>query len=381
MSAPVFPCLVLATLASLLATTPAPSARSPLQERSTPAFGAAEKRSEIDAVLRTLNELYVYPEVAALMEQEIREREARGEYERVMGPSELAALLTAHLQEASKDRHLNVRARPPRPSGATEASAPRSHGDAEGDGPSPEEIARLRQEMGWNNFGVESVQRLAGNVGYLDLRAFAPIELARDTLAGAMAVLANSRALILDLRGNGGGQPEAVQFLCSYLFPSEPRRHLNSIYSRPEDRTEEFWTLPELPGERFLDRPVFVLVSPQTFSAAEECAYNLQAHGRALIVGQTSGGGANPGGLLPVTDKLEMFVPTGCAINPITNTNWEGVGVVPEVTTPPASTLARAHVLALEAVLPAETDPERRGLLELALKRTRAQVAELERGP
>ena len=144
-----------------------------------------------------------------------------------------------------------------------------------------------------------------------------------------MNFLANADAIIFDMRQNGGGHPGLIQYICSYLFDAPT--HLNSLYWRQGDRTEEFWTLDDVPGPKMPDVPVFVLTSSYTFSGAEEFSYNLQTRERATLVGETTGGGANPGGRMPVNQRFGIFIPTGRAINPITGTNWEGIGVVPDI--------------------------------------------------
>ncbi|MCA9296088.1 MAG: tetratricopeptide repeat protein, partial [Phycisphaerales bacterium] len=170
---------------------------------------------------------------------------------------------------------------------------------------------------------------------------------ASETIAAAMQVLAHTDAVMFDMRQNGGGFPHTVRFLCSYLF-DEPT-HLNSLYFRQGDRTEEFWTLDDLPGTRMPEVPVFVLTSAETFSGAEEFCYNLRTQERATLVGETTRGGANPGGLFDVNPQLEIFIPRGRAINPITGTNWEGTGVEPHIAVDAASALDKA----LECARPA----------------------------
>jgi tetratricopeptide (TPR) repeat protein len=184
-------------------------------------------------------------------------------------------------------------------------------------------------------------------VGYLKFDYFGPLPLVRETAAAAMHMLAGADAIIFDMRENGGGSPETVQFICTYLFGE--RTHLNSLYWREGDRTEEFWTLDDVPGERMPDVPVFVLTSSETFSGAEEFAYNLRTRERATLVGETTGGGANPGGGYPLAAGLGLFVPEGRAINPVTGTNWEGTGVEPHVEASAESALDVALPLARDA--------------------------------
>jgi C-terminal processing protease CtpA/Prc len=151
------------------------------------------------------------------------------------------------------------------------------------------------------------------------------------------------------VRRNGGGSPHTVAMLSSYLF--DQPTHLNSLYWRERDRTDEFWTTREVRGKRFgQGKPVYVLTSRQTFSGAEEFSYNLKALKRATLVGETTGGGAHPGGVRRVHELFTVFVPTGRAINPVTRTNWEGTGVVPDVAVPADEALHRARELAAKAV-------------------------------
>jgi C-terminal processing protease CtpA/Prc len=165
-----------------------------------------------------------------------------------------------------------------------------------------------------------------------------------------MSAASNAKALIIDLRANGGGSPRTVALVASYLFGARPVL-LNSIYLRPTGQTENSYTEPKVSGRKFgPDKPVFVLTSSRTFSAAEEFAYDLQTRKRATIVGATTGGGANPGRPVPLPYGMTLFVPTGRAINPITKTNWEGVGVKPDVAVDADNALDVAHRLAEEAV-------------------------------
>ena len=200
------------------------------------------------------------------------------------------------------------------------------------------------------NHGFERAERLEGNIGYLEVRSFmSGAAAAEPTIAGAMAFLADTDALIVDVRRNGGGNPETVALLSSYLF--DQRTHLNDLYWRERGRTDEFWTRDAVKGRRYGQRkPVYVLTSARTFSGAEEFANNLKALERATIVGETTGGGAHPGGTQRVGAHFALWVPTGRAINPITKTNWEGTGVVPDVAVPADQALEKAKELARKAL-------------------------------
>jgi C-terminal processing protease CtpA/Prc len=223
------------------------------------------------------------------------------------------------------------------------------------------------------NYGFERAERLPGNIGYLDLRAFMDAREGGATAAAAMAFLANTNALIVDIRRNGGGGPEMVALVSSYLF--DERVHLNSLYWREGDRTDQFWTTDWVPGPRFGgSRPVYVLTSGETFSAAEEFAYNLQTRKRATIVGETTGGGAHPGGPARLTEHFRLFIPRGRAINPVTGDNWEGRGVKPDVPVPATDALRTARVLAMRERLSQVKDAELKGELERLLRELEAEV-------
>jgi C-terminal processing protease CtpA/Prc len=329
------------------------------QDREQPdrTLDAAERRAVIDGVLDRLKQAYVFPDTAIAMERAIRARQRRGEYDRITSGRAFAESLTAHLQAVSRDRHLRVRHRAePFPIEANQ------------DGPNPDERARARALGRQMNFGFERVERLAGNVGYLEIRSFGFDTADGSAVAAtAFSFLGNTDALIIDVRRNGGGSPHMVAQVSSYLFGSDSV-HLNSLYWRPADRTDHFYTRAVVPGTRYgPNKPVYVLTSRTTFSGAEEFAYNLQALRRARIVGDTTGGGAHPGGIRRVTDHFAVWVPTGRAINPITKTNWERVGVRPDVAVPSDEALRTAHLAALRRLREHATDAERQRALDRAI--------------
>jgi C-terminal processing protease CtpA/Prc len=179
-----------------------------------------------------------------------------------------------------------------------------------------------------DNFGIHRVERLDGNIGYLDLRRVPVPAIAGPAMAAAMELVAGTYALIIDLRRNGGGAPDGVVFWCSYLFGDQPT-HLNDIFRADTGETRQFWALPYVPGPRYLDRPVSVLTSDRTFSGGEDFAYTLQALGRAEVIGETTGGGAHPTRVFPISAAVHIAVPFARSVNPVTGTNWQGTGVVP----------------------------------------------------
>lgn len=305
---------------------------------------AATRNAVLEGVAAKISARYVLPDVGARVAEEVRARAARGEFGEFASAKPFCEKLTAVLVESSRDRHLKV----------VYSVRPRPMPKA-GEEDSPAERARTRADAAFANFGFHKAERLRGNIGLLEFERFVDPSIAGETAAAAMAFLANTDALILDLRGNGGGTPMMVAFLASYLFP-EPV-HLNDIASR--DGTKQVWTLPYVPGSRFDGRDVYVLTSGFTFSGAEEFAYDLKSLARATLVGETTRGGANPGSFEMLSEHFAVFVPTGRAINPVTKTNWEGTGVTPDIAVPADQALKTAYLDALKKAAKRNADPRR----------------------
>lgn len=351
---------LLATLALVLGAvlpvlSPSPAAAQLVRAEAPPdgPIDDAARKAAVTGLAKALRQHYVFPDAGERYAGALLKKLAAGGYRETTAIA-LAEAISSDLQAIRKDLHLRIRFDP-----SFRPHDPEAH-------PSAEDKARYRKAVTWQNFGVEKVERLAGNVGYIDLRNFHPVDMAGPSLSAAMSLVAGSDALILDLRQNGGGDPETVAFLCSYFFPDDDRVHINDIYDRPKNETHQYWTLP-VPGVRYVGKPVYVLTSARTFSAAEEFSYDLQTQKRATLVGETTGGGAHPGEMVAIGGGFIAFVPTGRAINPITRTNWEGVGVKPDIAAPAAQAFQVAHLGALRALVKAEQDPERRALLERAI--------------
>lgn len=323
---------------------------------------AALRAKIVDRVSATLNASYVFPDVARKMEASLRKKLKAGAYDGIARSAELAEVLTRDLREVSRDKHLGIHYESTRPQWM----------DSEGAG-TREAREQLRRELASRNFGFEKVERLAGNVGYLDLRGFMGAELAGETAIAAMGFLANSDAVIIDLRRNGGGDPSMIQLISSYFF-DEPK-HLNSFYIRKGDITQQFWTHAHVPGKRMTGVPVHVLTSKRTFSAAEEFTYNLKNLKRATIVGETTGGGAHPVQPEFLADvKLLVHVPFGRAVNPITGTNWEGTGVAPDIQVPADKALEAAHLDALKQLKARAGDDARKQQLSWSIQEVEARA-------
>jgi retinol-binding protein 3 len=340
--------LTMAAACTLCLATALPSRAQNKPQGATAPVDAATRSAVIEKLTQTLEEKYVDADKGRTVGAHVRQSLAAGTYNDAANAVAFGEAVTRDLQSLGIDRHLRVRFDPQVFALASDTTS----GTA---GLPPEEIKRLARD----NFGFEKVEILMGNVGYLNLRGFMQPDFAGPTAVAAMNFLGNSDALIIDLRQNGGGTPAMIQFITSYLFAGE-RQHLNDFYTREGEHTTQFWTLPYVPGNRLANVPVYVLTSKRTFSAAEEFTYDLQNLKRATIVGETTGGGAHPGGWFPLTDGFVAFVSTGKAVNPVTKTNWEGIGVKPDIEVPQAEALRVAHAEALKAIAAKETDPEQK---------------------
>ena len=303
---------------------------------------AMARASAVAGAAALLDTFYVFPDVARRMGDSLRARLARKEYDRYANGVTFATRLDDDLAELSHDKHLHVnysaRPLPPEPSRPVGAPPP---------APSPADQAREREFLDRINCGFVKAEQLPGNIGYLKFNMFADTAQCGATASAAMTFLAGTRALIIDLRENGGGSPGMVAFVSSYLF--DRRTHLNDLWTRRTGKTEEFWTRDSVSGRRFGgEKPVYVLTSARTFSGAEEFTNNLKTLKRATIVGETTGGGAHPVAGHRIDDHFMIGVPFARAINPITHTNWEGVGVKPDIMVPASEGLATAQKLLRE---------------------------------
>lgn len=328
----------------------------------------AKTRTEvIDVMLKNLNDKYVFPEVAKKMEIDIRARLKNKEYDSLTSAKEFAEKLTNDLQSVSRDKHMRVR--------FSERPIPVRERRSE---PTAEEKAEYAQMMKVNNHGFEQVEWLPGNIGYIKFRNFLDPELGAETVAAAMNFVSNTDALIFDMRQNGGGDPAMVALICSYLF-GEKSVHLNDLYWREGDKTQEFWTNPNVSGKKYGDKDVYVLTSNRTFSGAEEFSNNLKTLKRGTIVGETTGGGANPGGMFRLSENFGIFIPTGRAINPVTKTNWEGTGVEPDVKVPKELALKTAYLLALNKSLERAKNDDIKNALKQIIEKTQKELDEMKK--
>jgi hypothetical protein len=307
----------------------------------TSKLGKVEMSVSIDSISNKLRMNYIFPEMVDKMVESLQTNLKNGKYDSLTDPSSFAGQLTKDLQALSKDKHLIVNYNPAIIARENALTAEdRANEEAEWN---KELIGMLK----WDNFGIREVKILEGNIGYLDLREFVHPKYGGESISAAMQLLSNTDAMIIDLRQNDGGSPWMVQFLASYFFGSEPV-HLADHYNRPKDELTQSWTLPYLPGERRPEVDLYILTSSKSFSAAEGFSYQLQHLKRATIIGEKTAGGAHLTGSVIATDKFFVRIPQGRTISPVTNGDWEGVGVIPNIEVSADQALTTAHTAALE---------------------------------
>ncbi|MBE9069903.1 S41 family peptidase [Leptolyngbya cf. ectocarpi LEGE 11479] len=322
-------------------------------------------RSEIlEAVAEALDR-YAFPEAAAKAQVDIRRRLEAGGYGDIVSAHQLAETLTNQLQTLTCDRSVRVYFSPtPLPN--LSADTP----------PTAEELAYQQQQSQRRNFDINRVERLGGNLGFLQLYGFEPPEFAGTTLAAAMTCVAHTEGLIIDLRYNRGGSPAMVALLCSYLLSAYPAVHLNDVSWPAEQRIQQSWTVPHVGGPRYLDRPVYILTGPETATAAEEFAYTLKQLKRATLIGETTAGKANPGAGQRLHDHFWMFLPTGQVLNSVTGGNWEGSGVLPDFKVPVELALKVAHYMGLTDLSKQAQSPSQE--LSAALDTVKKQLDQMQ---
>jgi len=325
-----------------------------------PPVTAEERRAAIEGAIANLNAMYVFPDAAKSIETALRARLAKQEYDLLNDGQEFAKKLTADLRAASNDKHLGLTFFP---EGAREISP---------ENLSEPEKAAQRDFLQKINFGFEKAERMHGNVGFLDMRGFVPASFGAETASAAMSFVANTDALIVDLRQNRGGEPAMIAYVLSYLF-DEPT-HLNDMYQRQGEKTQQWWTLPHVPGQSYGGKkPVFVLTSSRTFSGGEEFAYDLKSLKRATIIGETTKGGAHDSRPVKVSDRFMMELPFAEAVNPITKTNWEGTGVEPDISAPADQALDVAYRMAVEKIISTTANSRQKEQLQRLLEEMKAK--------
>ncbi|WP_166964140.1 S41 family peptidase [Yeosuana marina] len=284
-------------------------------------------------LLKTYIDLDVAQEMTALLKSNIKSNK----YETITNPDNFAEIVTQDLQNVSHDLHLKLKYEPKK--------------IAQSQRIMPEEMKIKREsimsmKMAEVNYGFTVVKVLNGNIGYLNLRMFADTIYAKDVATAAMNFLHNTNAIIIDLRENGGGVPSMIQLLSSYFTEAKPVL-LSNFYEREKDLKTQLFTFETIDGKRMTNKPLYILTSENTFSAAEAFTYTLKHLNKAVVVGEVTRGGANRTRTINLNDDFSLSLPYIKAIHPVTNTNWEGKGVQPTIKTTKKEAFVKAYIDAI----------------------------------
>ena len=343
------------------------------QAETAQPIDAATRSEIIDGLSQKLLAHYIFLDQAHAMATAIHDRQQRGEYDNITDGQAFADILNENLQDVAHDKHLEVvysiTAIPVR------TLENRIEADAKARAAAPKKVLKSIKWEACRPGNVEyfyfgSTECLPGNIGYLVLRGFVPKDIADPFVAAAMNRLANTHALIIDLRENGGGDSDTVSLLSSYFFDHPVQ--LDDFYTRETDTTEHNWTSMKVAGKKYgQKKDIYILTSSHSFSAAEGFSYDMQAYKRATLIGETTKGGAHPISILRLGDHFEARIPFANSINPVTKENWEGVGVKPDIAVQEYDALFVAQVLELRKIMKSERNAKR-------LAQLRSHVQELQ---
>lgn len=361
----------------------APARGEPDQSSSSVAIDAATLAQIKTIMAHLLETIYVSPEVGTRLARQLKDRFESGAYAGAANQAQLAEMLTRDLREWSNDRHLGVRYSPDTSAEAVldpetwekqkSSMFPRASDNGR---PPPSSLPNQRMVamLERDNYHFRQPRILDGNVGYLEVGGFAPGPTAQEKAAQAMGTIANSGAVIIDLRVCPGGSAETVDFLASYFFDAEPRVLMNR-FIRPTGERLVDKTVADIPGKRMPQTDLYILTSGRTASAGESFAYILQQYGRAKTVGEKTAGAGYNNIIVPLGKGLGFSVSYGRPEHPRSGKGWEAVGVQPDIAVPAGEALAAAHRAALKKMLAEKTDDRRRKELTAALERLDAGSA------
>ncbi|NHJ38420.1 MAG: S41 family peptidase [Asgard group archaeon] len=316
-----------------------------------------------------LGERYIFKEVAEKIEKRLLEDYKKGVFDTINNIQLFASKIEKIFHEISNDGHLHVMVDP---SEMERIIAKRELSKEE-----IEEIEQMKIDgLKQSNFGFKKIEILDGNIGYLDLRRFCHTDFASEIAIAAMNYLVNTDAIIIDLRKNGGGEPEMVLLLASYFLGS--RVLFNTTYRPFEGITEQYWTQVHVSGKLMKEKDLYILTSKRTFSGAEDFTYGMQCQKRAMIIGETTGGGAHPVDFFSILDLLVLWLPTGRAINPISKTNWEGTGIEPDLKISSEKAFDKAYEIALEKIIDTTNDANKKLFLEFITTKLNSNSKEVK---
>jgi retinol-binding protein 3 len=346
---------------------------------------AAARERVIETLAAAIEREYVIPARGREIASELRKRAGQGDFSAISDAPSLALALNDVLTEVGRDGHLNVRfgpgpggmVAPPAGGPGGPGGGPGGPGGGPGGGPPPPDML---EQLRARNYDFSKVEILPGNVGYMQIGGLHPPQVADETAAAALRFLGNTDAMIIDLRSSPGGTQPMVNLLASAFLPDDGRTLITSEFRGQQPIVSK--VMSELPVTRRPEVPLYILTSGRTFSAGEALPYILQQHGRAIVVGETTAGAGNHNTFVNVGEGLTASISIGLTHHPVSGTNWEGTGVVPQVSVPASDALRRAHMEALRALATSSKDPRRKAGLETeaqALEWSGTGAADLQR--
>lgn len=309
------------------------------------------KRQTVTDLAALLPERYAYKEIGQRLGQLILQNLRTGKYDSYDSPLEFSLAVTSDLRSLNSDRHLALDHNPQPQTANADATNPTPTP------PSPEEQARrvsvFNRQM---NYGFKSVSFLNGNIGYLKFDYFdSYLDYSGPVADASLGFFKNSDALIIDLRENGGGSGQMVNYIAGFFF--KDRTLSGTSYNRLTDTTTEEFIAPQPKEKQLPEMDLYVLTSKATISAAEALAYNLKYLKGAKIIGETSAGAANPGRVTRLNNWFTAFIPNRHGKNVVTGTNWEGTGVPVDVACPAEDALRIARLEALKKLRQKAIEP------------------------
>jgi len=323
----------------------------PILIYSQKSISVSEKNIVIEKIKVLIDSNYVFNDKVEFINNSLDSLNLTGKYNDIRDYKKFDKALTDDLIEVTKDLHFKVRYHPEYVKNSREQFNRQAARDNE---KKPEKKLRIDWDLWYakkENFGFEKVEILGGNIGYIKYNFWYHLEWTKPTLDATMKFITNTDALIIDLTENGGGYSPTDSYLGSYFFDEESILW-SSSYNRPKEETESGYTFEEVGGERYLNKPIYILVSEETFSLGEKFAYCMKHFNKATIVGQTSAGAAHGIDYIEVNDNFMIQLPITHNIHPITQTDWEGTGVIPNITTSSNSeAIKTAHLNALNIII------------------------------
>lgn len=341
------------------------SAQALVADTVTP-VSASELSAIVDGIAARMRSTYVDSATGQAMADTIVRRQGRGAYASIRAPLAMADSITAELRSVSHDEHVRVRYRP------FGTVVPATIDDSAARAKRRELYLR---DVKWDNYGFDEVRAYPASVGYLRFHEFTDPRYAGAKLASAMDYLRDSRALIIDLRGNYGGYEGLIQQIMGY-FLRVPTL-LWTATDRLTQTSRQAWSVASVPGGPIDPSiPVYILTSSRTFSAAEMLADVMKASGRGMIVGERTRGGGNSGDFYTLNARFDVFVPHGSATNAFTGKSYEKTGVMPNIAVSADSALLVARRMALESVRKSVTDAELLTEVDAAIKALEKEARE-----